>query len=92
MDSRFHVKNVLLLSRFNQSNLLGIFWKDLYIQSFIKIHPFEQNCFMWTDRHAEGRKGGRRDRHDKAHNRFSQFRESVKNVTGLVVSHISKNI
>jgi len=32
---------------------------------------------MWTDRHTEGRKGGRIDKDDEAHNSFSQFRESV---------------
>jgi len=51
--------------------------ENFYIQNVIKIHPFEQYCFMWTDRHAEGREGGRTDRHDEAHNLFAQFRESV---------------
>jgi hypothetical protein len=43
----------------------------------MKTLLWEQNCFTWTDSHTEERNGGRRDRHDEAHNRFSKFRKNI---------------
>jgi hypothetical protein len=56
-----------------KSGFFDLFSKNTKISRLMKLRPVGCDLF-----HADGRAGGRTDRHDEANSSFSQFCESAK--------------
>jgi len=76
-----HVKHPLFLSDFLWNlNFLERFSTNTQISNFMKVRPVEAALFL-----AERQTDRRRDRHDDANSRFSQFANAPKHVIGIAV-------
>jgi hypothetical protein len=51
------------------------------MSNFTKIRPVGAELFMRMEKRTDGRTDGQTDRQDEAHNRFSQFCQSVRTNT-----------